>query len=101
MSFSLSGLPPLPKSLSGLLNIAGSELFFFGLVLIGLGELLVTKYFLQRRLFIATRERPVLPSPPPAPHGPAELVVVVRERHVDQLVLGVQSPIQGQPQLPT
>ena len=42
MSFSLSGLPPLPKSLSGLLNIAGSELFFFGLVLIGLGDLLVT-----------------------------------------------------------
>ena len=25
MSFSLSGLPPLPKSLSGLLNIAGSK----------------------------------------------------------------------------
>ena len=63
MSFSLSGLPPLPKSLSGLLNIAGSELFFFGL-----GELLVTKYFTKETLLCNQR---IALSPPPGLPCPA------------------------------
>merc|ERR1712110_825584 len=73
------------------------ELFSLGPTALAKESQWASKY--SRGFSVATRERPVLPTPSSASHSSSHLLLLpLRKCRLRHLILGVESSIEGQPQ---